>query len=126
MDKRNPSAPRCRSKPLGAVAGPSKAFCSIGQARLRRGGHLPSDMSAEKVTDTLSFAQPVHHLVEPALQLAEFGAVEHDEVGVQIALFDPAQRRADHLVVHVPMSKTDQEGYGDEVLMYAHPAAYAG
>ena len=31
----------------------------------------------------------------------------------------------DHLIVHVPMSKTDQEGDGDEVLVYAHPAEYA-
>jgi hypothetical protein len=31
----------------------------------------------------------------------------------------------DSLVVHVPLSKTDQEGYGDEVFMYAHPAEYA-
>lgn len=34
-------------------------------------------------------------------------------------------RDADHLVIHVPMSKTDQEGDGDEVLLYAHPAEYA-
>jgi integrase len=34
-------------------------------------------------------------------------------------------RRTDHLVVHVPMSKTDQEGYGDEVIIPAHPPEYA-
>lgn len=34
-------------------------------------------------------------------------------------------RDMDHLVVHVPMSKTDQEGDGDEVFMYAHPADFA-
>lgn len=32
---------------------------------------------------------------------------------------------ADYLLVHVPLSKADQEGYGDEVFMYAHPAEYA-
>lgn len=31
----------------------------------------------------------------------------------------------DHLVIHVPLSKTDREGFGDEVLLYAHPAEYA-
>lgn len=31
---------------------------------------------------------------------------------------------SDHLVVHVPLSKTDQEGDGDEVMMYAHPAEF--
>lgn len=36
---------------------------------------------------------------------------------------DPVQqRRADRLIVHVPMSKTDQEGAGDEVILPAHPA----
>lgn len=33
--------------------------------------------------------------------------------------------RADHLLIHVPMSKTDQEGYGDEVLLPAHPPEFA-
>jgi integrase len=33
--------------------------------------------------------------------------------------------RSDRLIVHVPMSKTDQEGAGDEVILLAHPAAYA-
>jgi hypothetical protein len=33
--------------------------------------------------------------------------------------------RADHLIIHVPESKTDQEGDGDEVLLPAHPAEYA-
>jgi integrase len=47
-----------------------------------------------------------------------------------IRLFGPDDaggvlRRVDHLVVHVPMSKTDQEGYGDEVLLYAHPREFA-
>ncbi|MBM0206669.1 hypothetical protein JNW90_29390 [Micromonospora sp. STR1s_5] len=32
---------------------------------------------------------------------------------------------SDHLVIHVPMSKTDQEGDGDEVMLYAHPAEHA-
>lgn len=31
----------------------------------------------------------------------------------------------DHLVIHVPMSKTDQEGDGDEVLLFAHPPKFA-
>lgn len=35
------------------------------------------------------------------------------------------QGRGDRLVVHVPMSKTDQEGAGDEVILYAHPATAA-
>jgi hypothetical protein len=29
------------------------------------------------------------------------------------------------LVIHVPMSKADQEGYGDEVMLPAHPPEYA-
>jgi hypothetical protein len=33
--------------------------------------------------------------------------------------------RLDHLVIHVPQSKTDQEGYGDEVILPAHPDRYA-
>lgn len=33
--------------------------------------------------------------------------------------------RADHLIIHVPESKTDQEGDGDEVLLPAHPPEYA-
>lgn len=31
----------------------------------------------------------------------------------------------DHLVLHIPMSKTDTEGYGDEVFLYAHPQEFA-
>jgi integrase len=31
----------------------------------------------------------------------------------------------DRLVIHVPMSKTDQEGDGDEVVLPAHPVEYA-
>ncbi len=39
---------------------------------------------------------------------------------------DPGQRgRSDRLIVHVPMSKTDQEGAGDEVVLLAHPARHA-
>lgn len=34
-------------------------------------------------------------------------------------------RRPDHLVIHVPDSKTDQEGDGDEVILPAHPVEYA-
>lgn len=33
--------------------------------------------------------------------------------------------RTDHLVIHVPESKTDQEGDGDEVMLPAHPPQYA-
>ncbi len=33
--------------------------------------------------------------------------------------------RADHVVIHVPLSKTDTEGDGDEVILPAHPAKYA-
>lgn len=35
------------------------------------------------------------------------------------------RRRSDRLIVHVPMSKTDQEGAGDEVILLAHPARHA-
>jgi len=39
---------------------------------------------------------------------------------------DPKLRsRSDRLIVHVPMSKTDQEGAGDEVVLLAHPAVHA-
>lgn len=39
---------------------------------------------------------------------------------------DPEEAaRGDRLIVHVPMSKTDQEGAGDEVILLAHPAAAA-
>lgn len=39
---------------------------------------------------------------------------------------DPNQRgRSDRLIVHVPMSKTDQEGAGDEVVLLAHPERHA-
>ena len=31
----------------------------------------------------------------------------------------------DHMILHIPMSKTDTEGYGDEVLLYAHPEEFA-
>ena len=33
--------------------------------------------------------------------------------------------RLDHVVIHVPDSKTDQEGDGDEVILPAHPDAFA-
>lgn len=33
--------------------------------------------------------------------------------------------RTDHIVIHVPDSKTDQEGDGDEVMLPAHPEQYA-
>lgn len=44
-----------------------------------------------------------------------------------IELYVPAdpRRRGDRLIVHVPMSKTDQGGSGDEVVLPAHPVAYA-
>lgn len=38
---------------------------------------------------------------------------------------DAAVRDADRVVIHVPLSKTDQEGDGDEVLLYAHPPQFA-
>lgn len=45
---------------------------------------------------------------------------------LEIHVADPDNiTTADHFVVHVPYSKTDQEGDGDEVFIYAHPAAAA-
>ena len=49
------------------------------------------DVLAEQVAHAFAFAQPVDHRVEPTLQLAEFGAVEHHQVGVEIALLDPVR-----------------------------------
>ena len=44
-----------------------------------------------------------------------------------IELAEPEHGRPsrDRLIVHVPMSKTDQEGAGDEVVLPAHPQQYA-
>ena len=39
---------------------------------------LATDVAPEQIPHPLAFAQPVDHRVEAALQLAEFGAVEHD------------------------------------------------
>lgn len=38
------------------------------------------------------------------------------------AALDPQR---DRLIIHVPLSKTDREGYGDEVVLFAHPPEYA-
>lgn len=46
----------------------------------------------------------------------------------EIELFTGGQgstARPDHLIIHVPDSKTDQEGDGDEVILPAHPVEFA-
>ncbi len=55
---------------------------------------------------------PFDHRVEPALQLAEFGAVEHHEVGVEITLFDPVQRGTHH--PHGSRREPGQDPHQDE------------
>ena len=57
-------------------------------------GDLTADVPAEQIAHAFAFPQPAHHRVEPTLQLAEFGAVEHDQVGVQVALLDAIERGA--------------------------------
>lgn len=47
------------------------------------------------------------------------------DIAMRWSTDDDALRDADRLVIHVPLSKTDQEGDGDEVVMYAHPPQYA-
>ena len=63
---------------------------------LRRGGHFAADVAAEQIADAFAFAKPCDHRVEAPLQLAQLGAVEHHQVGVEIALFDAVERRAHH------------------------------
>ena len=63
---------------------------------LRGRGHLAPDVAAEQIAHALALAQAVHHRVETPLQLAELGAVEYHQVGVEIALLDPVERGAHH------------------------------
>ncbi len=51
-----------------------------------RGGHLAADVAAEQIPHALALTQAGDHRVEAALQLPEFGAVEHHQVGVEVAL----------------------------------------
>src|SRR5690606_5237859 len=60
------------------------------------GGNLAPDMTTEQVAHPLSFPQTAHHRVETALQLTEFGAVEHHQVTLEIPLLDAFERCADH------------------------------
>ncbi|AMD55436.1 hypothetical protein ATO49_20475 [Mycolicibacterium fortuitum subsp. fortuitum DSM 46621 = ATCC 6841 = JCM 6387] len=57
-------------------------------------GDLAADVAAEQIAHPLALPQAVHHRVETALQLTQFGAVEHHQIGIQIALLDAIERRA--------------------------------
>lgn len=54
------------------------------------------DVAAEQIAHPLPFPKPVHHGVETALQLTEFGAVEDDKVGAQVPALDAPEGRAHH------------------------------
>lgn len=56
---------------------------------------------------------------------SEACAVNHEDIDWQIADRD-AVTEDDFIIIHVPMSKTDQSGEGDEVVLYAHPDESAG
>lgn len=48
-----------------------------------------------------------------------------EEIGLHVPAEPKLRSRSDRLIVHVPMSKTDQEGSGDEVMLLAHPGVHA-
>ena len=77
-----------------------------------RGGDFASDVTAEQVAHTFALAQPVDHRVEAALQLAEFGSVEHHQIASQIALFDALERGAHH--PHRRRGQPGQDPHQDE------------
>ena len=85
---------------------------SFGRCLLGGRGHLAADVAAEQVPNTFALAQACDHRVETALQLAEFGAVEHHEVGVEIALLDAVERGADH--PHGSGGEPGQDPHQDE------------
>ena len=58
-------------------------------SRSAASGDFASDVPAEQIAHPFALAQAVDHRVESALQLAEFGAVEHHQIASQIALLDP-------------------------------------
>ena len=60
------------------------------------GGDLTPDVTAEQIAQLFALAQACHHRVEPALQLAEFGAVEHHHAGFEVARLDSLLRRPHH------------------------------
>ena len=67
---------------------------SFGRSRSAASGDFASDVPAEKVAHAFALAQAVDHRVETALQLTEFGAVEHHQVAAQVALLDALERGA--------------------------------
>jgi hypothetical protein len=68
----------------------------LGALLLSRRGHLTSDVSAEEVPYPFAFTKTGDHRVEATLQLAEFAAVEHHHVAVQVALLDVFEGSAHH------------------------------
>lgn len=111
--------------------------------RYLRAGHRADQATAlkpwelEAMVATLDVRSPVGLVkavafcdtYDAGFRRSELFAVNWEDVEVHVA--DPDHVRgedeveeegaADHLVIHVPMSKTDQEGRGDEVVLYAHP-----
>ena len=85
---------------------------SFGRYLLGECGDLTADVAAEQVAHAFAFPQPAHHRVESTLQLAEFGAVEHDEVGVQVALLDAIEGGAHH--AHRSGGEPGQDPHQDE------------
>ena len=56
---------------------------SFGRSRSAASGDFAADVPAEKIAHPFALAQAVDHRVETALQLAEFGAVEHHQVAAR-------------------------------------------
>ncbi len=94
--------------------------------------------SPQGLRDALAIAW----LYDGGFRAGELVVSDEDRFGIQ---FEDVELRADvdwdtvdwtkpaeievpdgaELIIHVPMSKTDREGYGDEVLLPAHPDEYA-
>ena len=85
---------------------------SFGLSRSAASGDLAAHVPAEKIAHAFALAQTVDHRVETALQLTEFGAVEHHQVAPQIALLDALERRTHH--PHRGRGQPGQDPHQDE------------
>ena len=57
----------------------------LGAALQRSARHILADVAAEQVSQTLTFGQVAHHVVESGLQQAQFAGVVDLHVGVVVA-----------------------------------------
>ena len=98
-------------------------------------GHRPDKAHAfsmaevEAMVATCDVRSPtglLHALVlsltyDAGFRRSEATAINWPDVELRVADENTVVGREDHVIVHVPMSKTDQAGEGDEVVLYAHP-----